>query len=614
MEVFVDSLMKLNAEVGPKETKIESEQFGSLQVNYNIEHIGSGLLNLGVIVNGNDYFILRSKINSSSSYMLVKILETAHVLEIDSPQLDEKFEIQHCQLSLDESLGQSDDWREIFCNDDNVSERFSIIPTGVLHPWLSHRAEFYSNGDTTELWSFSLIQNEGDLNFKVWLYVAEANVHVKWDGMTSDGDRTALTLNMEFTGDSFESIAVETDHTVQAQNPRFLSEVKIHQGGYVYFYEKLSVNHEKDFYTTIEASTQFADGEEMTSSLDVRETESENSLPKFTYTLSNNNFYQPWILEHVIGGDTILVHLDTQLTSEFGFNGDLDCNLANDKKCVMKTWSRDSREDPIFNSRLEIVLQTSTDRLFFHIQDLENESEPFDWFKADIAAENGDLKTINMKSLMMKYKNYHSELFLSADFSEITEIDIFVTGDEEIGKVFYFRGNSRKFEMQALPILNTFFMDEILDLMELFELTDFNIKMVQVQQVPLFEIYGDNSITKFTMHRPEEFPYGIESLAGQNFTFFSLESASEKLDSAIGIDLTEFSKGSYNFYAKYHQDGMNIDFEQSYELGLVKASLLLDDPDEGDPDLHADFQLRYGQDDEGVTKGTFQNISLCRFP
>ena len=67
----------------------------------------------------------------------------------------------------------------------------------------------------------------------------------------------------------------------------------------------------------------------MTSILDVRENKDDvTGLPKFIYTLTNNNFYQPWILEHVFNGEIIKAKLDTQMTSEFGFNGDLDCDLS----------------------------------------------------------------------------------------------------------------------------------------------------------------------------------------------------------------------------------------------------------------------------------------------
>ena len=640
LQVFIDNLVEINADFGLDSTKIETDRFGSLQINYGID-VGK-FLNLGVIVNEKEYFVLLTEVTGSGSYLRLTILETSHALEIDYPDLS-KFEIQHCQTSSSEGFR---------CTEENVGERFSIIPTGLLHPWLSHRAEFFSNGETTELWSFSLIENEGDFKFSVWLYVAEANVHVKWDGMSSESDRKALTFTAEFTGESFESITVATDHTFQSENPIMVSEISITQGGYVYFYEKSRVNHEKDLYTTIEAATQIANGEVISSSLDVRETESQTGLPKFTYTLSNDKFYQPWILEHVIGGDIILVKLDTQMTSEFGFNGDLDCNFASDKKCALKTWLRDSSEDAEFNSRLRMVLETSTETLFFHLQDLENESEPVDLFKAEIIASDDKLQSLNMKALAMKYKDYHSDYYLSSDFSDIIEIQIHQTGDENIEKVFYFRENSDKFEMQFLPVLEIMgfgFLDTsrypgknemnkiefgenmlkmeqwdgshsivvdfghlaniyqiVITSPTLQQVPDINLKMIPVHQVPLFQLYGDGTKIMLSINVPEELPSRIESLAGQNFKFFSLESESAEIDSAIGIDLKDFSKGSYQFYSKYHQAGSKFDFEQSFEHGLIKASLAIADADGNIENGNGNFNLRYGQDDEGVTKGKFQ--------
>ena len=666
LKFSVQQLIQMDVEVGQNSARIETDRFGSLQINYDTQYVAQLSLHFGVIVNEKEYFAFKTDTDETSSHAYLKILDTVDILDIetgfDNWRPNDKFEIKHCKMDAIDFVEEMDDLLSN-CNGENIDERFSIVPTGVLHPWLAHRAEFSSNGETTELWSFSFIQDEGDFKFKLWLYIAEANFHIKWDGMTSDCDHCALMFNAEFTGDSFETITVETDHTFQKENPRVLSEIKVQNEGYVYFYEKMSVKHEKDFYTTIEAATQISNGETMTSSLDVRETESKIGLPKFTYTLSNNNFYQPWILEHAIGGETIMVKVDTQMTSEFGFSADLDCDLPNHpdagKKCVMNTWSRDSREHPEYNSKLKSVLETSSERMFFHVQHLE-ESEAFDWFKADIQGNGGNLTSIRMKSLGMKSGDYHSEYFFSADLSDVTTINIYQTETQDaspVGQIFYFRGNEQFFEMSVLPILELMDLEFFYDLprryyspkkdevykieyksdvltiehwnglasivfenqymgyLYLIRVTsptfennpNFELRMVPFNKDPLIELSSDEKAIRFVVNtqslEEDGVPSGIESFAGQNFEIFNLKSKSHEIDSSIGIDLTDFAKGSYKFYSKYHHAETKFDFEQSFEHGLVKASLAVQDADGKIENGNGNFNLRYGQDDENVTKG-----------
>ena len=671
MKAFVDQLIDANVTAGTKWTSIETDRFGKLKIQYENEH-KEGLM-FGVIVNEMEYFRLETRAYSSSGFALLKVLDTIHILDIetgfDNWKPNETFEIKHCKLIVDETKWVEGTHWSKKCREENINERFSIIPTGVLHPWLSHRAEFFSNGETTELWSFSFIQDEGDFKFKLWLYIAEANIHIKWDGMTSDCERCALMLNAEFTGDSFETISVETDHTFQKENPRVLSEIFVQNDGYVYFYEKMTVKHEKDFYTTIEASTQIDNGEIMTSSLDVRETVSENGLPKFTYTLSNNNFYQPWILEHVIGGEKIIVKLDTQMTSEFGFSADFDCDLPNrpdvGKTCILETWVRDSREHPEYNTKLMTVLNTSKENLFFHIQDVA-ESEPFDWFKADIVGKDGDLQEITMKVLGMKYEDYLSEYHFFANFSRTTTINIYQTETEDsspVGQIFYFHGRRRDFELSILPILELMDLEIFYDLPrgyyspkknQLYKIEldgetltmehwnglasivldvpcgycytmkvtsptfennpDFELKMLPAYNKwndTLLELSSDEREINLSLYtgifqdklRNSSEELRIESFAGKNVEFFTLKSSSQEIDSSIGIDLTDFGKGSYKFYSKYHQAGTEFDFEQSFEHGLIKASLSVQDADGKIEDGNGNFNLRYGQDDANVNKG-----------
>ena len=274
LKFSVQQLIQMDVEVGPNSARIETDRFGSLQINYDTQYVAQLSLDFGVIVNEKEYFAFKTDIDETSSYAYLKILDTVHILEIETGfenwRPNDKFEIKHCKMDAIDFVEEMDDLLSN-CNGENIDERFSIVPTGILHPWLAHRAEFFANGETTELWSFSFIQDEGDFKFKLWLYIAEANIHIKWDGMTSDCDHCALMLNAEFTGDSFETITVETDHTFQKENPRVLSEIKIQNEGYVYFYEKMSVKHEKDFYTTIEAATQISNGKAMTSSLETLE-------------------------------------------------------------------------------------------------------------------------------------------------------------------------------------------------------------------------------------------------------------------------------------------------------------------------------------------------------
>ena len=676
LKFSVQQLIQMDVEVGPNSARIETDRFGSLQINYDTQYVAQLSLDFGVIVNEKEYFAFKTDIDETSSYAYLKILDTVHILEIETGfenwRPNDKFEIKHCKMDAIDFVEEMDDLLSN-CNGENIDERFSIVPTGILHPWLAHRAEFFANGETTELWSFSFIQDEGDFKFKLWLYIAEANIHIQWDGMTSDCDHCALMLNAEFTGDSFETITVETDHTFQKENPRVLSEIKIQNEGYVYFYEKMSVKHEKDFYTTIEAATQISNGEAMTSSLDVRETESENGLPKFTYTLSNNNFYQPWILEHAIGGETIMVKVDTQMTSEFGFSADLDCDLPNHpdagKKCVMNTWSRDSREHPEYNIKVKSILETSSERLVFHVQDLE-ESEPFDWFKADIQGNGGNLTSIRMKALGMKYEDYLSEYHFSADLSDVTTINIYQTETQDsspVGVIFYFRGNDQFFDMSVFPFPEFTFMDltrgfslpkgfrhpeknqvykikynkDVLALehwnglasivfenqyvgyLYLIKITsptfennpNFELRMIPFKNDPLIELSSDEKSILFVVNtqslEEDGVPSGIESFAGQNFQFFTLKSKSNEIDSSVGIDLTDFAKGSYKFYSKYHQAGAEFDFEQSFEHGLVKASLAVKDADGKIENGNGNFSLRYGQDweEENVTKGNHSTNS-----
>ena len=676
LKFSVQQLIQMDVEVGPNSARIETDRFGSLQINYDTQYVAQLSLDFGVIVNEKEYFAFKTDIDETSSYAYLKILDTVHILEIETGfenwRPNDKFEIKHCKMDAIDFVEEMDDLLSN-CNGENIDERFSIVPTGILHPWLAHRAEFFANGETTELWSFSFIQDEGDFKFKLWLYIAEANIHIQWDGMTSDCDHCALMLNAEFTGDSFETITVETDHTFQKENPRVLSEIIVHSEGYVYFYEKMSVKHEKDFYTTIEAATQISNGEAMTSSLDVRETESENGLPKFTYTLSNNNFYQPWILEHAIGGETIMVKVDTQMTSEFGFSADLDCDLPNHpdagKKCVMNTWSRDSREHPEYNIKVKSILETSSERLVFHVQDLE-ESEPFDWFKADIQGNGGNLTSIRMKALGMKYEDYLSEYHFSADLSDVTTINIYQTETQDsspVGLIFYFRGNDQFFDMSVFPFPEFTFMDltrgfslpkgfrhpeknqvykikynkDVLALehwnglasivfenqyvgyLYLIKITsptfennpNFELRMIPFKNDPLIELSSDEKSILFVVNtqslEEDGAPSGIESFAGQNFKFFTLKSKSHEIDSSVGIDLTDFAKGSYQFYSKYHQAGAEFDFEQSFEHGLVKASLAVKDADGKIENGNGNFSLRYGQDweEENVTKGNHSKSS-----
>ena len=136
---------------------------------------------------------------------------------------------------------------------------------------------------------------------------------------------------------------------------------------------------------------------------------------------------------------------------------------------------------------------------------------------------------------------------------------------------------------------------------------NFELRMVPFNKDPLIELSSDEKAIRFVVNtqslEEDGVPSGIESFAGQNFEIFNLKSKSHEIDSSIGIDLTDFAKGSYKFYSKYHHAETKFDFEQSFEHGLVKASLAVQDADGKIENGNGNFNLRYGQDDENVTKG-----------
>ena len=138
-----------------------------------------------------------------------------------------------------------------------------------------------------------------------------------------------------------------------------------------------------------------------------------------------------------------------------------------------------------------------------------------------------------------------------------------------------------------------------------------------IKNDPLIELSSDENVIQLVVNtkrlEEEGIPSGVESFAGQNFEFFNLESSHHvnlaAITSSIGIDLTDFAKGSYRFYSRFNQAGNGFFFEQMFEHGLVKASFGVEDADRKIENGDGNFSLRYGQDDENVTKGNLSKNS-----
>ena len=107
LEAFVDQLIDANVTAGTKWTSIETDRFGKLKINYENEQMNKVGLNFGIIVNEMEYFRLETLSYSSSGFALLKVLDTIHILDIETGfenwKPNETFEIKHCKLIVDET-------------------------------------------------------------------------------------------------------------------------------------------------------------------------------------------------------------------------------------------------------------------------------------------------------------------------------------------------------------------------------------------------------------------------------------------------------------------------------------------------------------------------------